>query len=306
MNGAFFVPPRAGAEPVWLIEAELPGPAGLRWCRLAVRAPHVQAAAARAAAALDAPVSPRKVCPASEATLDAESILLAQLSAETAVAAGPLLWCAAADAPMTLPLQLAQAPMPAPGAQGIDTLPTALTDTLLPGANDAMRLYAVFDGARVFGLPERLETSGLSWRCLFQGDTAREHGAAAPYLVELMPGNTLTRRLLRLPAPTPANATATRASWDEVPSTALDAALFLTSPVTIDGLRRHLRRFTMVRDAQTGQQVFFRFFDPMVFRTLVVNMAPEDQAALATGIHGLAARDPQGGFVMLIRRGAEV
>src|SRR5262249_47179155 len=41
--------------------------------------------------------------------------------------------------------------------------------------------------------------------------------------------------------------------------------IFATAPIELDALRRHFRRFLMVRD-EHGKSLYFRYFDPRVLR----------------------------------------
>ena len=48
-----------------------------------------------------------------------------------------------------------------------NTVPEPLVDFL---TSDGSYVYAVLDAGRVFGLPEKLETSGLQHSCLYEDD----------------------------------------------------------------------------------------------------------------------------------------
>lgn len=151
----------------------------------------------------------------------------------------------------------------------------------------------VLDGASVFGLVEQLESSGLAWKCLFQGNAVEAYSSAAPYLIELRPDNPLVSKLLR-----------PIGSKDAVGQTsALSCGIFLSSSVSLDGLRRHLRKFTMLESEPNGKRVYFRFYDPLIFRTLIVNLAQDNLATFCTGIDAVGALNVEGGFTSIIRQG---
>ena len=259
----------------WLIDAETLPPGTTMRMRMAVLAPTSKAAlriAGERARVLDHR-------PATGAALDEEAALLSRLDAANPVASGAERFARVADAALIAPLHVRAAAPPPSDARGFDALP----GVLLPSKDE--RVFAVLDGAGIFGLPEILAQSGLDARCLFQGKAARDHADAAPWLVELSADNATTRRLLRA-------------------ERALKHGLFLTSPVSLDGLWRHLRKFTMLADPATGRHVFFRFYDPMVFRTLIVSMAPGNIASFCTGIRAMAAMDMAGGFAVIARQDA--
>lgn len=257
----------------WLIDIEILRPVATMRLRMAVLAP-TSKAALRIAGQSGRVLDHR---PGADVVLDEDIRLLSRLDATNPVVLGDERIATVADSTLTAPLHVTAAPRPSPDARGFDALP----HDLLP--SDDERIFAVLDGAGIFGLPEMLEGSGLDVRCLFQGKAAQDHADGAPWLVELLADNALTRRLLRA-------------------DKALSHGLFLTSPVSLNGLWRHLRKFTMLVDPATGRHVFFRFYDPMVFRTLIVNMAPEDIASFCAGIRAMAATDMAGGFAVIARQ----
>ena len=257
----------------WLIDVEILRPIATIRMRMAVLAP-TSRAALRIAGQSGRVLDHR---PGAGVVLDEDILLLSRLDAANPVVLGDERLATVADSALTAALHVTAAPRPSSDARGFDALP----GNLLP--SDEERVFAVLDGASIFGLPEMLEGSGLDARCLFQGRAAQDHANAAPWLVELLADNALTRRLLRA-------------------DKALSRGLFLTSPVSLNGLWRHLRKFTMLPDPATGRRVFFRFYDPMVFRTLIVNMAPDDIASFCAGIRAMAAQNMAGGFAVIARR----
>lgn len=122
--------------------------------------------------------------------------------------------------------------------------------------------YVLLDAARILGLPEILAGSGLAHACLFDGKAAVDYADAAPYLVHLRADHRLTAQLLDPEEPGPLG-------WQA------EIGVFLVSPLSLRGLRGHLRKFTMVQDAERGRRLYFRFHDPRVFRSVFVS-APEE------------------------------
>ncbi|RJP32384.1 MAG: DUF4123 domain-containing protein [Phycisphaerales bacterium] len=109
-------------------------------------------------------------------------------------------------------------------------------------------VYAVLDGASVPDLVPRLAAGKQANCCLFSGDLSPDLAAAAPYLVQLDPAAALTRALLT---------EGWRGHWG-IYACVDDRVPFMD-------MRRHFRRFLMVRSPE-GESVYFRFYDPRVFR----------------------------------------
>ncbi|WP_179381730.1 DUF4123 domain-containing protein [Jannaschia marina] len=135
------------------------------------------------------------------------------------------------------------------------SVPTALRDPLF-GQPDIiagrsvlpLHTYAVLDAARVPGLPEMLDGSGLDHACLFQGQAASELRDVAPWLVRLEESHGLTRALFT-------RGDGPNHLWDKEPG------IFLRSQEALDAVRKHLRKFTKVRD-EDGRWYYARFWEP--------------------------------------------
>lgn len=144
---------------------------------------------------------------------------------------------------------------PEVGPEEPQTVPHALYAMLFgqPDAADGgavapLHTYAVLDAAKVSGLPEMLETSGLEHACLFQGDAADTLRDVAPWIVRLEDGARLTRCLFT-------KGDAPWQMWDNEPG------IFLRSTETLQNVRRHLRKFTNVQD-EDSTSYYFRFWEP--------------------------------------------
>ena len=149
-------------------------------------------------------------------------------------------------------------------------MPNAHVDTILAhfarfiegGAN--RQLYAVLDGARNDRLYPTIQDNGIANRCLYTGHELIYMGrmpqvlaSVAPYVVKLKTkGDPFARWLLR---------DGWRDNW----------GIFLVSKAPLDELLRHFRRYVMVRNEQ-GQSVYFRFYDPRVFRPYMPTCSPEE------------------------------
>ena len=130
------------------------------------------------------------------------------------------------------------------GADASDSLLTALTASGAP-------LFAVLDGAADPALLDRLQEQlgrepGLAFQSLYEGEGAHDLARWAPYLLALPPTSGLLDTLLR-------------EGWGK------SWGCYCTTHVPFSELRRHLRRFLMVR-LEDGPQVYFRFYDPRVLR----------------------------------------
>ena len=141
-------------------------------------------------------------------------------------------------------------------------------------------LYAVLDAARderIFPGLRRL-AAATQVISLYQGKSERELAAVAPYLVCLGTDDVVFDWIWR-------------DGWGA------DWGIFLWSIVTLETLRAHLRRLTMVR-TQEGQRLLFRFYDPRVLR----QFAPSCDAAQARELFGPVTRfmieDPTGEAIL--------
>ncbi|KIT16881.1 hypothetical protein jaqu_13790 [Jannaschia aquimarina] len=175
--------------------------------------------------------------------------------------------------------------------------PASLRDVLFPETPDRVgaaedHTYAVLDAARVFGLADRIAASGLDHACLFQGEAARVHADSAPYVVRLMPGNGFVRALFSAFPDDDLHA----GLWPSQPG------IFVRTPLSLKGLRAQMRRFTMVRDSATGRRIYFRFYEPTTFRTLIANSEPGVLSQFARGCRLFVAPGPRNGATILRRR----
>lgn len=115
-----------------------------------------------------------------------------------------------------------------------------------------IKTYAVLDAAQMpFLLTGLLETSGLRYQSLFQGETQAELEETAPYLVELEDGAKFTQSLFLEP-------TQLGGLWGR------DLGVFIRSRLSFDVLRNHLRKFTRIQD-ENGKWFYFKFWDPKNF-----------------------------------------
>ncbi|WP_438044461.1 DUF4123 domain-containing protein [Sorangium sp. So ce128] len=125
-------------------------------------------------------------------------------------------------------------------------------------------LYAVLDAARSPRILVLLRESVAPYRSLYEGIEGEALADVAPYLVRLSidagdggdgDGGGLLERLVD-------------EGWGK------RWGIFLTCPLPFRDVRRHLRRFLMVEEDETGERLYFRFYDPGVLRAFVPTCTP--------------------------------
>ena len=117
-------------------------------------------------------------------------------------------------------------------------------------------IYGVFDAARSKKVYPELVRSKLVFRSLYDMPAAARFIDIAPYLVYLDPEHESVDALLEC---------AEGDSW----------AIFLASGAPFDDIRHHLRKFIKVELEGHEQAVFFRFYDPRVFRDVIPEFEAE-------------------------------
>ncbi len=109
--------------------------------------------------------------------------------------------------------------------------------------------YVLMDAAQDKLVLAFLTQGKADWRSLYEGDTAYRLAPQAPYLVAVPESADWVEELLNK---------GWGRSW----------FVLLYSAASIEEVRRHLRRFLYVQDAQ-GKQLYFRFYDPRVLRAFL-------------------------------------
>jgi Domain of unknown function (DUF4123)/Inner membrane component of T3SS, cytoplasmic domain len=143
-------------------------------------------------------------------------------------------------------------------------------------------LFAVVDascGPRPLRL---LRESVDEHRSLYDGTKGEALAHCAPYLVALRRDSGLLERLMR-------------EGWGE------RWAIFFTCARPFKDVRRHLRRFLVVEDDDTGEKYYFRFYDPRTLRAFLPSCTPrqhqdflgEFSCFLAEGERGELLRFPR-------------
>lgn len=108
-------------------------------------------------------------------------------------------------------------------------------------------LHAVLDAARTPRIKALLARSDEPKTSLYDGFQGALLDDYAPHLVRFSPGSPLLTALVE-------------EGWGQ------SYGVYLTSQRPLREVRRQLRRFLIVRDDDTGERLYFRFYDPRVLR----------------------------------------
>ena len=133
-------------------------------------------------------------------------------------------------------------------------------------------LYGIVDTARDPKL-YRLVQASPNQSCLFEGTIAEPLASAAPYLVELT-DDTPLKDIWRTEG------------WGKA------WGILLRSSLPMKDLRRHLRKFLMAQ-LPSGEAVYFRYYDPRVWRVYWPTCTPEEQAKWKQGVDEVVAEEGQ-------------
>ncbi|MBW2458710.1 MAG: DUF4123 domain-containing protein [Deltaproteobacteria bacterium] len=136
-------------------------------------------------------------------------------------------------------------------------------------------LYGVMDAARSSHLKCLLQEGVDEHRSLYEGVQGRTLDEVAPYLVRFSPDSLLVDRLLS-------------AGWGDA------WGIYFRSQVHPKEVRRHLRRFLMVRADEPHERLYFRYYDPRVMRSFLPEATTRQRADLLTGIDRLIVEGPAG------------
>ncbi|HEX2091077.1 MAG TPA: DUF4123 domain-containing protein [Longimicrobiaceae bacterium] len=153
----------------------------------------------------------------------------------------------------------------------------------LAGLAASGRLYAVLDACDAPAVPEKCAELGSERAVsLYRGGAEEMYWTIAPYLVAVDP--TLLDWIAG-------------ELWEE------PWGIFAVSDAGLEALRRHFRRFLLVR-APNGEQWYFRFYDPRVLPTFLAGCSAPEAEEFFGPVHSFGVRDADPSHVQLLSRGS--
>jgi hypothetical protein len=144
---------------------------------------------------------------------------------------------------------------------------------------EAESVYAILDGASVPELQPKLKEAKEEHVCLYRGELEPDLAGVAPYLVKLRRDSPFTDWVLN-------------EGWGN------HWGIFVSTPVGIEALRRHLRQFLRVRD-HTGQVLYFRYYDPRVLRVYLPTCRRNEIRAIYGPITRFLAEEEETGNALV-------
>lgn len=121
------------------------------------------------------------------------------------------------------------------------------TQKLDPGTVSSGSFWAIFDATDTPVVPKRLSNEDVESVSLYKGGAEEKYWDIAPYLTRLTP------KLF---------------SWLQDTIWAEPWGIAFQSGASLEDLRKHFRKFLIVRNIE-GEQLYFRFYDPRVLRAFL-------------------------------------
>lgn len=137
---------------------------------------------------------------------------------------------------------------------------------------DTGNLYAILDAARSDRALQLVEESIDPYASLYDGEQGRAFDDIAPYLVHLQPNSWLLERLVT-------------EGWGDA------WGIYVESSAGFDKVRRHFRQFLKVAVQGEQHNLYFRFYDPRVTRTLSKVLTSEQRVEFLAHLDGLLLED---------------
>lgn len=126
-------------------------------------------------------------------------------------------------------------------------------------------LYGVFDAARDDRIRTLLDEGIDEHASLYEGAKGATLDHVAPYLVRFAPDSRLLERLVT-------------EGWGRA------WGVFARSTMSAKDVRRHFRRFLMVREDVSDDPLYFRFYDPRVLRDFLEIATPRQRQEMSMGL----------------------
>jgi hypothetical protein len=123
-----------------------------------------------------------------------------------------------------------------------------------------IRFYALLDNARDERIYPALKEYRCEYRHLYRGRLPLVLEQVAPHLVEVPPRSAFARWLVE-------------EGWG------MSWGIFLASPARLDILKNHFRDLIRVKD-EKGKVIYFRYYDPRVFRVYMPTCTTEELRAV--------------------------
>lgn len=136
-------------------------------------------------------------------------------------------------------------------------------------------LYTVLDASRDMRILEILQVAGAQRRSLYEGPQGDALASVAPYLVTLLPDSPLLRTIVR-------------EGWNK------GWGIYLTSHLPFLELRRHLRKFLLVRVEGSRERFYFRFYDPDIINSFLQTCTPAQRLEFFGNIERFLFKDTGG------------
>jgi len=172
-----------------------------------------------------------------------------------------------------------------PPWQRPDAIPAERTAEALAALRaERSPLYAVVDTARRARVRTLLRASPDTARSLYEGSEGEELEEVAPYLVALGRDGWLLERLVD-------------EGWGD------GWGIYLTSRQPFAEVRRHLRRLLVVDVKDTGERLYFRFYDPRALRAALAAAGARQRQQIFGDAEAFFIEGKEGAPVEVWRRG---
>ncbi|MEZ4312883.1 MAG: DUF4123 domain-containing protein [Polyangiaceae bacterium] len=142
-------------------------------------------------------------------------------------------------------------------------------------------LFGVFDSARDMRVLELLRESRETVASLYDGEAGEAMADGAPYLAAFSAGGESGSLLSRLVAE------GWGRSW----------GIYLESSRPFVEVRRHLRRFLVVKNDETEERLYFRYYDPRVLRVFLPTCTQRQRGELFAEVSRYWLEGEDGGVV---------
>jgi hypothetical protein len=146
----------------------------------------------------------------------------------------------------------------APPPTALDVPPERKAEALAALSAEEAPLYAVLDAARDARILTLLRAALDPSRSLYEGSDGEDLEDVAPYLVSLPRGSWLVERLVD-------------EGWGQ------GWGIYLSSREPFEQVRRHLRRLLVAQVKESGELLYFRFYDPESVRQLAPTFNPRQR-----------------------------